>query len=386
MKILFFSSQLLFRDTRFGGAKRLYNFARDLEKRHDLRIICVDGCGEYGSLPADTGFKRYLALPQATEKPGTERWTRLALDIRGGLERERKAVEEFLAGEKFDAIVSAYHFGISFLDVFLQDHSGPIVFMEDDLQLEYARRRIDGVANPLRRQVRRLRYLQAVRLYARVLRRVKKFAGISPQEIGIMKRHFPWLETHLLSYGIELDAHPLLPPQSPLLFGFIGNYRHLPNAEALAWLLASVWPALKRGLPGARLRIAGTGIPAALKQAHGGDADVEWMENVPELAGFYREIGIFLNPVISGRGMRTKMIEAAAFGRPLVSTPLGAEGLESLLMETAASPDEFVAACRRLAADDGLRTSMAARNRATVEKDFDIAQVARRLEGLLHGL
>ncbi len=384
MKILFFSSQLIFAGTRFGGAKRLYAFARELAKRHEVYVMCIDGCREMAILPADTGFAHYLALPDADRHVGAkESYWRLPVDVRGGLERERPRWQAFLGDTRFDAVVLAFPFGLSFLDIFPRDFAGPIVYIEDDLYPEFLRLRIAKGQGPLRRLSRRLRYHQALGFYRRNLLRVSTYAGISTEEIAIMGRLFPGLKSQQLRYGIEAAEHPTLPPQSPLRMGFIGNFLHVPNADGLAWLLESIWPVLRKGLPGARLFIAGVGFPSALREKYAADADIAWMENVPRLEDFYREIGVFLNPIVSGRGMRTKLIEAAAYGRPLISTALGAEGVSDLRIEIAETPEAFLTACRRLAQDEYLRTGIAAGNRARIESAYDIAAVTRELEALL---
>jgi glycosyltransferase involved in cell wall biosynthesis len=385
LKILFFSSQLLFEETRFGGAKRLFLIARELDSRHDMTLICMDGCTEADAFAKTApAFRNFLALPGAMEKLGSrERLVRLPIDMRGGLERSRASLDRFLGGQTFDAVFLAYPFALSFLDLFVDRGINNIIYQEDDLFPEYMRLRIHQTGNPIRRLARYARYFQTLRYYRRILRRVRRFAGISPEEIMIMKGHLPWLETHQLKYGIDITRHPVLPPQSPLRLGFIGNYRHTPNATALEYLLETIWPALKRDGSGFRLFIAGVGIPDSLRDRHRDDADIAWMENVPDLRDFYREIGIFINPVISGRGMRTKLIEAAAYGRPLISTSLGAEGVSDLEIAGAEGPDDFLRACLSLVKDPERRASMTANNRIRVEKSYGIAAIARELEILL---
>jgi glycosyltransferase involved in cell wall biosynthesis len=165
--------------------------------------------------------------------------------------------------------------------------------------------------------------------------------------------------------------------------GFIGNYRHLPNADALAFLLNILWPALRQSDPAFKLFIAGTAIPAALRDSHAGDPNIHWMEDIADLRDFYGKVGVFINPVVSGRGLRTKLVEAAAYGRPLVSTALGAEGLDDLEISKAETPEEFVRACRLLAENVERKDSVAAGNRRTIESAYDIGVIIRNLERIL---
>jgi glycosyltransferase involved in cell wall biosynthesis len=105
---------------------------------------------------------------------------------------------------------------------------------------------------------------------------------------------------------------------------------------------------------------------------------------VDDLATFYAGIHVFANPVREGRGMRTKVLEAAAYGRPVVSTDLGAEGLEDLDLPRFGSAEEFVGVCLGLA--EGLRRAdVAARNRAVVEQRYSTAAIGRVLLDALSG-
>jgi hypothetical protein len=85
---------------------------------------------------------------------------------------------------------------------------------------------------------------------------------ISGQEANIMRAVFPRLKVRVLKYGLPLEDHPFLPaPAVPFTLGFIGNYRHTPNRDALTWLVKELYPALRARLPESRLVLAGHQLP-----------------------------------------------------------------------------------------------------------------------------
>ena len=105
---------------------------------------------------------------------------------------------------------------------------------------------------------------------------------------------------------------------------FVGG-NNLANRDAVSYCIKEIWPAIRSQLPGARLRIAGN-----ICQGISGVGDgIELCGQVRELAAIYAEAHVVLNPVRAGTGLKIKSIEALSYGRPLVTTPTGALGIEA---------------------------------------------------------
>jgi len=382
LRLLFISSFYLFKDTRFGGTKRLYYFAKEWEKKAELSLICMDGCREWQDGTAgQKEFRDFMMVPETAEPGFMERIFRAPSDRRLSLERRREAIRAFLKGRKFDAILLAFPWSLSFLGTILDGTEGPIFFLEDDLVMEQFRMAAETSVNPVRRALKGFRYRQTLAYYRPRMARVKRYIGITRQEVDVMASEFPGLKTGCVSYGIPLEEFPLLPPPAQShAIGFIGNYGHLPNLDALEWLRDAIIPAVRAKLPEARFLIAGRGMPAAIKADLGREPEVEILENVAGLETFYARITLFLNAVRTGRGLRTKVIEAAAFGRPIVSTSLGVEGLEDLECLIADDAEAMADACARMLGNDGAKAvdldKSVARNRRTVEERYSLEKVA----------
>ena len=101
-----------------------------------------------------------------------------------------------------------------------------------------------------------------------------------------------------------------------------------------------------------------------------------------DLTQFYRSIGIFINPVRQGRGLRTKVVEAAAFGRPILSTALGAEGLEELQLRLCETKEQFLEALRTLVGNEEYHR-VAEHNREAVVRSFSSAKLGETLMDIL---
>ncbi len=155
---------------------------------------------------------------------------------------------------------------------------------------------------------------------------------------------------------------------------FLGaNYQ--PNIQAAEYLATTIWPHVLERLPQARLIIAGTsGYKLNLNIADIPRLEVlGFVENLDEL---YKSVRATAVPILVGGGTRLKIIEAAAYGRPTVSTTVGAEGLEFLNESEILirdDPKQFAEACVKLLNDSSSceNIGLAARKKAIELYDRD---------------
>ncbi|WP_046242459.1 glycosyltransferase family 4 protein [Hymenobacter terrenus] len=131
----------------------------------------------------------------------------------------------------------------------------------------------------------------------------------------------------LVPAGVMLDAFrpdPTHRPRPRTAF-MIGSLNWLPNLEALDWLLREVWPTAHAEMPDLELHVAGTGTPAHLLAPRTDNVFIHGF--VDSASDFMRQFELMVVPLLSGGGMRVKIIEGMALGKPILSTSLGAEGI-----------------------------------------------------------
>jgi len=150
---------------------------------------------------------------------------------------------------------------------------------------------------------------------------------------------------------------------------FIGSFKHHPNAEGVQWFCREVMPQL--GAEQLKLSIYGSSMGKELKKLSS-----EWIDPVgfiEDLADAYQPHRVFVAPLLSGAGIKGKVLNALAYGLPIVLTPTAAEGIglrhghDCLIAKT---PEEWVAAITRLNQDDELWHSMSKAARAYVATQF----------------
>jgi glycosyltransferase involved in cell wall biosynthesis len=176
----------------------------------------------------------------------------------------------------------------------------------------------------------------------------------------------------VLPNGIRLPAP--MPPRregGPFTFLFLGTLGYYPNADAVRFLSREIAPRM----PGARFVAAGGG---ASFEAPG----VELLGAAPAVEPVYAAADAVVVPIRAAGGTRIKILEAMAYGRPVVSTTMGAEGLEveherDILI--ADGPEAFAAACERLAGDPILRDRLSKNGALLVERRYSLEAVRAAL-------
>jgi len=222
-------------------------------------------------------------------------------------------------------------------------------------------------------------------LEARALRRFARIYLASPEDADRLRRRLRWrprrssAAVHALPNAVRLPPAP--PPSRNATTArrtvalFVGTLGHLPNVDALSFFCTEVLPRL-RGRT--RLDIVGACAPEEVRRL-GALPDVRLLGPVPDLAPVYAAADVVVVPLRTGGGTRIKILEAFAHGRPVVSTPHGAEGLaarhgEHLLI--AATPAAFAARCRELIEDGALAARLVANARELVTRRYSIDAVS----------
>ena len=185
--------------------------------------------------------------------------------------------------------------------------------------------------------------------------------------------------------GVELgrvQANPAIQPKPRTLF-MIGSLDWLPNQEGVEWLLREVWPMVHAEFSDLELHIAGRNAPAHLLNLRADNVHMHgFVESAP---AFMQQYDLMLVPLLSGGGMRVKIIEGMALGKAILSTTLGAEGIavrdghDIVLRDGAAA---WLAALRSWARGELATAPLGAEAARTAADLYDNRRVVRRFEDL----
>jgi O-antigen biosynthesis protein len=168
---------------------------------------------------------------------------------------------------------------------------------------------------------------------------------------------------------------------------FVGGFWHKPNVDAVQWFSREIWPLIRASAPDARFRIVGSN-PTHDVISLGRLPGIEVPGYVPDLGPFYTSSRLFAAPLRYGAGMKGKIGQSLAFGLPVVTTPIGTEGMklrDGHDIVIAQEPAAFAEGCLRLLRDDTLWQQLQRNGVNFVERELSIEVVARILIGVIDG-
>ena len=162
---------------------------------------------------------------------------------------------------------------------------------------------------------------------------------------------------------------------------YFGLLSTIPNVDGVTHFVQDIWPHITKAHPDARCKIIG-GRPAASLQALTGPS-VELTGFVPDLRPHLAAASAVVVPLRLGSGTRLKIVEAMAMGKAIVSTTLGAEGIEAVSGRDIFVEDEpiaFAGAVNRLLADPGLAARVGHSARRVAVERYAWSAAAEALE------
>jgi glycosyltransferase involved in cell wall biosynthesis len=340
MKILWVKAgKLLPVDT--GGKIRSYNLLRQLAARHEVVLLSYYGGARDEAYEAEIGRHLPGAHTIHTAAPDSTTFER-ALDYLRRVRRPepyavtkftdpavRRTVADWLGERRFDVAVCDF---LSASLNFPRTLATPSVLFQHNVESALWRRQARHEPNPLKRAVFKIEAGKMLRYERAAVRRFHHVIAVSEHDREQMSS---WAEGHRISVvptGVDLRTYrataeeaSVETPGGPLVL-FLGSMDWEANVDGVDYFCREVWPRVLAEVPGARFRIVGRNPQArVLKLA---SDSVEVTGTVPSVVEHLREAAVFVVPLRVGGGTRLKIFEAMAAGKAVVSTTVGAEGLD----------------------------------------------------------
>ncbi len=236
-------------------------------------------------------------------------------------------LSKLLQREDFDIIHLESLFMTPYLATIRRLCTTPVVLRSHNLEYVIWEKIARGANNIAKRLY--LNYLsKKLRTYEMsMLNEVSGIAAISEEDkkrflaLGVKKR------IRTIPFGVQLKDYPMLQDSKPELALFhLGAMDWEPNLEGILWFLEHIWPAILTKHPQLKLYLAGRNMPEEImKSNHQG---VVMCGEVESAIQFMQSKAIMIVPLLSAGGIRVKIIEGLALGKAVISTTLGAEGLD----------------------------------------------------------
>jgi glycosyltransferase involved in cell wall biosynthesis len=184
------------------------------------------------------------------------------------------------------------------------------------------------------------------------------------------------------------EAIPAKKSPDPPVIVFLGFLEYPPNRDAVQFFGDEIWPRILEVFPDARFEIVGKGPPVVLRSMK----NIRFRGYVEDLASAYAEASVMVAPIRAGGGIKNKVLEAMAYGVPVVATTLGVEGIGGTDREhylVADTPETFISSIQRLLSAPELSSQVGLAGREFVRSKFDwtraVSQLLSTYETVLKG-
>ncbi len=214
-----------------------------------------------------------------------------------------------------------------------------------------------------------------------VLKELDAIVAITKEDAQIFKKEGFKKPLIVSPTGMDVESYPYEPEKQawPSLF-HLGAYDWMPNQQAMKWFVEEVWPKIHAEYPLVKFYIAGRNMPDWMREWK--IEGVEIVGEVENAISFINSKSMMVVPLQSGSGMRIKIIEGMALGKCIISTSIGAEGIDyedgkNILI--ANTPIEFLSQIARCIGDRVMSLEIGRNARKLADKKYSNQRLGKEL-------
>jgi glycosyltransferase involved in cell wall biosynthesis len=386
---------------RFGAQARVHGLITNLARRHDVTAISLidRGFDVEECRRAMTGYCREVVL--IPNPNGREGVAKRALQLRSlvsprSFEHHHFAVPALQ--ETLDRVQRRTRFDVVNLEfpyqAYLRLRQSPpgtpppaLVIDAHEIAHDLVRQMARGDVGVGRRLFAGLNWRKLRGDECAAFRSADGIYACSAADQARVLAHVPTARTAVIPNAADVDFYqprssdPSSDGRTVVFFGLLST---LPNIDGVRFFVQEVWPLVAARRPDARVKIIGARPPQAVRELAGPGVEITGF--VDDLRPHLASAAALVVPLRLGGGTRLKIVEGMAMGRPIVSTTLGAEGIEALPERDiliADEPSSFAGAVVRLLDDPALAARLGSSARQLAVERFSWAAAARNLERFL---
>ncbi len=388
MKILFLQKRPLF-PTDTGGKIRTLNVVRYLAQWHDVTYLCNLNPGEeqYVEPMRQLGV-RLVTLPwKETARSDPRFYGQLAGNLLSrypfNVNKDydpalRRCAQQLLSDEPFDLLIC------DFVQMARNAIGLPVsasVLFQHNVEAEIFKRHASSDRGLLRRGFMGLQWKKMRRFEGEAGRAFDAVVAVSNRDKEIYEHDYHWPHVKVIDTAVDVDCfHPFDNEETKDRVVFVGSMDWLPNEDGVVDFVKTTWPQILQQRPTATFQIVGRNPSQAVQQLKT-TPGVEVVGTVPDVRPYLAGASVVIVPLRIGGGTRLKIFEAMAMRKAVVSTTLGAEGLDAVdgkHIALADTPDAFADKVVELLGDENARTEMATNALDHVRTNYSAECVARQ--------
>lgn len=298
----------------------------------------------------------------------------------------RARVEQELTSGRYDLVVCDTVFTLQNIAT---PYRVPVIMDTDDVPHSILERFGKYAGNPVSRFYARAEARKLERFERNITRGVEAVWVCSEDDRRFFQVACPDLRFVVLPNVVNTDDYAPSSSEEPGTLLFQVWLDWFPNRDGVEFFVSAILPELRKRVPNFRFRVAGRGGSKEFKERFANAAEVEFTGPVPDMRDEVRKAAVCVVPLRIGSGTRFKILEAAAMGKPIVSTTLGAEGLELVSgrdIMIADEPQPFAEAIAALLADPARRQAMGLAARERVEALYSVRALRKGVRPALESL
>ncbi len=374
----------------FGGALRTWHLVRELARRDEVTLLCPARADELPRVLEVGAICNVAAVPA--------RWTprhpsgagkraaqlrsigsrRSFLELSTWSPQMQRVFERLFLTTRVDLVL----YESTRMALFHPPAPCPTIVDAHDVETELLRRVARAAASDIERALKLAEARKVDWLERRLWTRADLNVATSGRDAATIEAA-SGVPTRVVPNGVDVAsfARPVgWPTRRDIVF--TGVMRHQPNSDAARWYLDEIHPLVRRHAPEARAVFAGADPPAWLLDR--ASDDVVITGRVDDIRPWLWSAAVAIVPLRSGGGTRLKIFEALAAGAPVVSTTLGAEGIEGIedSIMLADDPAGFAAAAGTILDDDAIAARLRDNGRRLAAA-YDWATIGQRLAAAL---
>jgi polysaccharide biosynthesis protein PslH len=369
-----------------GGALSIFNITKYLALRgHDIRMLALSS--QVQPIPSELEKHCRASLVHAPTGHSPVTVVRSLMHrapyviFKYHHRRFYEAIESHVKNFQPD-IVHADHLAMAEYALHIkQRYRIPAVLREHNFETVFLERFWEHETNRLLKLYIRHEYRRMSRYEPETCEKFDRCIMISGEDERRLKELSPRANTCTIPAGVEL---PSLRQPNPGMDGsilFLASLDWKPNLEGFCWFYREVFPLVVREFQSASVKIVGRGSAPALASMR--DPSVAFIGHVDEVGPYLEEAAVCIIPLFAGSGIRIKLLEMLAYGKAVVSTSIGAEGIEVenghniMLGDT---PEEFARAILILLRDVPLRRTIQRNAEILVREKHSWPAIAQQIE------
>lgn len=395
MKILWIGPGFLHPTTR-GGQIRTLEMLRRLRLRHEIHYLGLDGANDEALARQPEYCSKVWTVPGSLA-PRTSLWfwmqsvrflfSKLPIVVARRRSPAASAlIRKLLLEQNFDLVVC------DFLTPAIHiPPDQPFVLFEHNVETQIWQRHAIEAGNLVSRFFFRLQEKRMSALECCTCRRATQVIAVSDADAVTLAKMCGISHVKAIPTGVDVAwfSPPSAPAQqTPSDLLFVGSMDWLPNIDGVSWFVQSVLPLIRARFPDCSFTIAGRRPARAVRDLGKLDPRIHVTGTVDDIRPYFWSASVSIVPLRIGGGTRLKIYEAMAAGVPVVSTTIGAEGLDVHSpgnIRVADSPEAFANGCLELLGDSGERARQSAAALALVRERFSWETVATQFEQIVMG-